>query len=271
MRSAELISILFFATVSIGAVVLPLARPRLERALGLGAAGILLATLLPLLSGLPGGEVVRDLAPALLLLIGYWQTGQFLVRRNDRFQALLERVDRRWLPRPRRAGAGDGDRSPLGLYLEAAYLACYPVVPLGVGALYLGGRSDMVDPFWTVVLTATFATHALTTRFQSWPPWMMDSAGRPDVRSSAVGSVNQWLTNHASIRLNSFPSGHVASSAAVGLVVLAALPAVGLVFLWIAGSIAVASVVLRYHYGLDVVLGLAVAGVSFALLGPGLR
>jgi membrane-associated phospholipid phosphatase len=65
--------------------------------------------------------------------------------------------------------------------------------------------------------------------------------------------------------VNTFPSGHVAVSIAVGFGVAAALPLTGFALLVAAASIAVACVVGRYHYTVDVVsgaaLGLVVCGV----------
>ena len=119
------------------------------------------------------------------------------------------------------------------------------------------------------MLPATFATHALTTVFQSRPPWMALAEGERAAGASGVAWLNQWVTNNASIRFNSFPSGHVACASAVGLVLLEIFPPAGMVFLWMAGSIAAATLLLRHHYGLDVILGFALAVVSFTLLGIG--
>ncbi len=267
MRPAECISVAFFAFFLIAAAVVPLGRTKRLKAIGIGAMGILGAWLLQDLDVLPGGGVLRDLVPGLLLLMGYWQSGQFFVGSNARLQDFLGRFDRRWFPGAGRLRSSLGERPALSFYLEAAYLACYPVVPLSVGVLYLAGHSGAVDQFWRVVLPPTFACYGLTALFQSWPPWMVDSAEGHATRSSNVRSINQWVTDHASIRANTFPSGHVANSFAIGLVLLTVVPVAGVVFLWVAASVAVSTVVLQYHYALDVVLGVALAVLSFALLG----
>jgi undecaprenyl-diphosphatase len=67
----------------------------------------------------------------------------------------------------------------------------------------------------------------------------------------------------ASIQLNTFPSGHVASSVATALVVATPLPAVGLLLTAIAGGIAAGSIVGRYHYLADVLAGTAIALTAF--------
>jgi len=45
------------------------------------------------------------------------------------------------------------------------------------------------------------------------------------------------------------------------------LPLAGALFLWEAASIAVASVVLRYHSAADALLGIVLATISFKVLG----
>lgn len=267
MRSAEIISLAFFGAFTVAAAVVPLPKARRIKGIGIGVAGVLIAWLLPQLDALAGGAVARDFIPAFLLLVAYWQTGQFVVGSDPRFQAFLERFDERWFAVAARLRRNLGDRRTIPHYLEIAYITCYPVVPLGVAVLYFMGRSDAVDQFWRVVLPATYATHGLTAVFHSWPPWMADSVAARTRRSSTLRSVNEWVTDNASIRANSFPSGHAASSFAIGFVLFDALPVAGLAFLWIAASIAASSILLRYHYVLDVVLGVGLAGASYVLLG----
>lgn len=267
MRSAEIISIAFFGAFTVAAAVVALPRARRIRGIGIGLAGILITWLLPQLDALAGGAVVRDFLPGFLLLVAYWQTGQFVVGSDPRFQGFLEQVDERWFAGASKLRTGLGERRAIAHYLEVAYMACYPVVPLGVAVLYLLGRHDAVDQLWRVVLPATYATHGLTAVFHSFPPWMADSADDRSYRSLSLRSVNEWVTDNASIRVNSFPSGHAASSFAIGFVLFDALPVAGLAFLWIAASIAASSVLLRYHYVLDVVLGIGLAGASYLLLG----
>ena len=60
MRPAELISIAFFGAFVVAGVVVPLPRARRVKAIGIGAAGILIAWLLSRLEALPGGPVARD-------------------------------------------------------------------------------------------------------------------------------------------------------------------------------------------------------------------
>ena len=65
--------------------------------------------------------------------------------------------------------------------------------------------------------------------------------------------------------MNTFPSGHAAGSFAVALAVIGVLPVTGVVFLVLALSIAVACVVGRYHYVVDVIAGIGLAVAIWAV------
>jgi hypothetical protein len=66
---------------------------------------------------------------------------------------------------------------------------------------------------------------------------------------------------HGTIRVNTFPSGYVAVSFAVAAAVFGALPAAGALLFGLSCSIAVACIVGRYHYVMDVVTGALLAAV----------
>ena len=128
-------------------------------------------------------------------------------------------------------------------------------------------QSQAADQFWTVVLPPSYACYVFTVLFQSLAPWQVDAEEGVYLRRSNIRSLTLWVLRHGSIRANTFPSGHVANSLAIALVLLELIPVAGAVFLWIAASIAVATAVLRYHYTIDAVLGAALALLSFVLFG----
>ena len=72
------------------------------------------------------------------------------------------------------------------------------------------------------------------------------------------------MVRHATIGVNTFPSGHVAVSLAVALAVIGSMPLAGVVLLVLAVSISIACVVGRYHYAVDVIAGAMVAAVVYA-------
>ncbi len=267
MRAAEWISVAFFAAFLGASVFTPLAPRKRLKAIGIGLAGILVALTLPSLDALPGGRVIRDVIPGFFLLMTYWQSGQFFTGNNSKVQASLSAIDERWFPGVARITASLGERPVFAAYLEAAYLMCYPTVPLGIGVLYLMGQSSSMGLFWLVVLPPTYICYATTVLFQSLPPWEIDAATGVGIGRSNIRSLTIWVLRTGSIRANTFPSGHVANSLAIALVLLKLIPVAGVVFLAIAVSIALATAVLRYHYAIDAVLGAVLAVLSFVLLG----
>ena len=110
----------------------------------------------------------------------YWQTGQFFQGPNHRIEQRLLAFDR-WLM-PRTAGTSGTARTGLGLALEVAYLFCYPLVPLGLLALYVAGQREHVASFWLVVLIATYLCYAITPFVPAYPP--RDLAGGQPARGA---------------------------------------------------------------------------------------
>ena len=267
MRPAEAVIATFFTAFVIFAWVVEDPGNRRLESVGLGVFGLALVAAGPLVDGSPWGRLVRDLLPSLLLLLTYWQTGRLVTAIDPRFQQLLVRVERRWFSPVVSLSERIQDRRGWFLYLSASYLACYPILPLGVVVLHLVGRADAVPTFWLVVLPPTLACHALTTVFRSWPPWVSDQTDGARPERSVVESLNRWVSDHASIRANTFPSGHAASTAAVALALWHVGPLWGVAFGWLAGSVAVATVLLRYHYTTDTLLGLGLAVASYLTLG----
>jgi membrane-associated phospholipid phosphatase len=78
-----------------------------------------------------------------------------------------------------------------------------------------------------------------------------------------VRRFNVAILNRASVQWNTFPSGHTAASLATALAVGHHDPVAGVVLGVIAVSIAVGSVVGRYHYAADALAGAFVAVAAF--------
>lgn len=259
MRISEWIQIGFASIFAIAAWVYPLAVRRRLIITSL-AAGAIFAIALARLSGYILAPVqvstLRDWLPAALMLIPYWQTGQFFLGPNEKIQAWLMQSDRRVWNFASRAGWRLGRFGHTTM--EWAYVLCYPLPLLGLATLYAAGLSREADSFWAFVLLPTFLCYAITPFVPAMPPRFLESEHR---ESQATNSkiFNLWIQKHGSIHAISFPSAHVAASLAISLFVLQRVPAVGLIFLVISFWIAVAAVVERYHYALDAVLGAILA------------
>jgi membrane-associated phospholipid phosphatase len=208
--------------------------------------------------------VLLDLLTVALFLIPYWQTGQFFLAPNPRAQDRLLAFDRWLLPRlSRKSGT---DANSIGLLLEMAYLSCYPLVPLGLAAMYLAGLRSHIDGFWCVLLVSTYLCYAITPVVPAFPPraLLLDQPlGQAAGNTGRGRLLNRWILQHGSIHAISFPSAHVASAFAIALVLLHDAPWLGLVFLVIAILISLGAVVGRYHYALDVMAGAVTALIVF--------
>jgi membrane-associated phospholipid phosphatase len=120
-----------------------------------------------------------------------------------------------------------------------------------------------VSSFWLVVLLSTYICYAITLFVPALPPRVLNSAHLISTPPGRVRVFNRWILNHGSIHAISFPSAHVASALAVSLILLRAIPIVGIVFFAVSIWISTGAVVGRYHYVLDVLLGAATALIVF--------
>jgi hypothetical protein len=204
-------------------------------------------------------SVLRDWLPAPLMLFPYWQAGAFRGGLNLRWQNRLAKVDQqlfafgdRLLPRLTSA-------KPVHIYLEIAYLLCYPLIPLGLAALYLQHLGWYADDYWLAVLPPTYCCYLVLPFLQMLPPRMLAEGANSPSPLSYIRRFNLRILHHGSVQLTTFPSAHVASTMAASLILLQLSPATGGVFLILSVSIAVAAVAGRYHFAADVLLGAAAA------------
>jgi membrane-associated phospholipid phosphatase len=263
MRASEWIQIVFAIGIGLLAWMWPLdMRRRLRIAL---LAVIVPAAILVARYALHGygGSVVRDWLPAALLLIPYWQAGQFFTGPDARIQKWLAQTDEKVLRMLRRI-IGSRENGAWARYFETAYLMCYPLVPIGLAVLYLGHRRGAADFYWIVVVLASDISFASTIFVPAMPPRLVPAqAAEPRVAANSVRKLNLEVLNRGSIQAITFPSAHVASTTAVALVLTRFLPLTGAIFLVVATSIAIGAFLGRYHYFLDVALGAIEAAAVF--------
>ena len=259
MRAAEWIHIIVFTFFVVLAWVRALPWRRRAKVTAISAVG--------LGATLTANAAVRDWLPVGLMLLVYWQAGEFFLRINRPVQDRLERFDRevippmfRWLARGR---AGKW----VSIYLELSYLFCYPMIPMSIGALYLLGLGEHADQFWAVVLASTYLCYAVLPFVQTMPPRASQEPWLNLLPLNAVRRFNLWILRNASIHANTFPSAHVAASTASALVLSTVAPwPVGLAFSVLAAGIAFGTFIGRYHYAADAILGCALAATVFLCL-----
>jgi membrane-associated phospholipid phosphatase len=212
-------------------------------------------------------SVVRDWLPAPLLLMVYWQAGQFFLRIDESVQSRFARLDARLVTPVLDWCVARPVGRVLLTWLELAYLFCYPMVPFALAAVYLLRRGQEADHFWSVVLPATYFCYVMVPFVQTLPPRMLGEHARAAPPPTEVRKFNLWILLHASIHANTFPSAHVAASMACALVLLRLDLGVGLGFLVVAISIALGAVAGRYHYAIDAIAGTVVAVIAFVAAG----
>jgi hypothetical protein len=207
----------------------------------------------------PWAAVVRAWQPALQILVCYWISGALFVRPMPRLEAWLVRTDAAVFSTLRLREAIS--RAPRALLeaLEAAYLLVYPVIPAGFAAALIASPGLDPDGYWSVVVAAELACYAALPWLQSRPPRALGDQPWIDARRVAVRRLNLRILRHGSIQVNTLPSAHAAGAAATALTVAAVSPAAGVLFAAIAAGIVTGSVVGRYHYAIDSLLGIVVA------------
>jgi len=257
VRSSEWIALLYFLYLGIVCWLRPV--PAVRRAVISVISAVQIAAILTVAHQTP--SYVRDWAPFFYIWVAYYLTGYLFVAPSLRLEAWLLKWDHRWLGDPTTRFA----HWPWWLiaYLDVIYTLCFALLPGGFAALALAGHSYRANRYWTMVLAADLGAFAPLSVFQTRPPWAIE---KPAVlAASRLHRLASYVVKNGTTGVNTFPSGHVAVTIAVAFGVMSSLPLVGVALLICAASIAVACVVGRYHYTVDVIagaaLGLAVCAV----------
>lgn len=267
MRRAELISLVAFSFFIIASWLRPLTTERRIAIAAIGGAGIVLIMAAQFADQYLSPfsvSVARDWLPAGLMPMVYWQAGCFSGRVNKGFQKRLQMLDQKllagWMPNV----AAKPSYRWIAVSLELAYLSCYALVPLGLGVLYWADLQHLASEYWSVALLATYPCYAFTAFVPTEPPRTVEtkSAG---TAAGKIRRFNLWIVRWFTIKLNTFPSGHVTATLGGSLVLLHFLPTIGLAFVLVSIGIALGAVLGRYHYSADVLLGAALTVAVYAL------
>jgi membrane-associated phospholipid phosphatase len=253
MYAYELLAIAYFSALLAMTVASDSTSRRSALAASAAAIGlvILAARLAP-----PG---LREWAPQLDLLLGYWIPGLMVAAARDGaagvtpFERWLRGTDEKI--RPRLPALPDR----LGALTELAYLLCTPLVPISFAVVWwLGGSAD-VSRFWLSVLGAGYPCYGSL-------PWLLSRPPRSHMAEAVEGrtvrAANVFVLSRLSHEWNTFPSGHVAVSFAAAFSAARLSPEAGAVVGFVAAGVAVGAVVGRYHYVVDVIAGIFIAAVA---------
>ncbi len=266
MRKAEWLSVIAFCFFIVASWLRPVSGRRRMAIVAIGVTGLLLLTLVLFADQfLPQWpvNVARNLLPAVLMPMVYWQAGWLSGKINHGFQAKLQQLDRklvsRWIPilaQPRYRWAM--------AILELAYISCYVVVPLGLLVLYWNGLERHVPDYWAVPLLATYPCYAFTAFFPTQPPRKLETKSAATV-TGKIRRFNLWVVRAFSTELNTFPSAHVTATLGSSLVLLHFVPGIGLLFVLISIGIGLGAVMGRYHYAADVLLAALITVAVYLL------
>jgi hypothetical protein len=266
LRVSEWIIVLYAAYLLALLPVRPIPRPRQVKLLAFAPA---LAGATLLVASLPRSPVLgvlRTWLPLLGMLVGYWLTGLYYVDPQPELEARFSAFDRRvrgWL------GAADIERTaPRAVLelLEACYLSCYVMVPAGLLAITLAGAGYAAEGYLRTVLVAELCCFGVLPWVRTRPAWVLHPDSPLSQRRVLMRQVSLAVTRKASIRANTFPSGHAAGALAVALAVVPVWPLAGAIFSVLALGIIAGSVVGEYHYAGDALTG---AAVGLAVWGAG--
>jgi len=249
VRSSEWIALLYFLYLATVCWLRPV--PAARRLIITGISLTLVAVIWFLARQAPSSA--RDWAPFLYVSVGYYLTGHLFVAPSLDLEAWLLKWDHRWFGDP--TASFSNWPAWLIAYLDVIYTLCFVLLPGGFAALSLTGHSAQANRYWTMVLAADLGAFAPLSVFQTRPPWAIEPPAV--LAASRIHRLASYVVKNATTGVNTFPSGHVAVTIAVALGVFPALPILGVILLVCAVSIAVACVVGRYHYAVDVLAGAA--------------
>ena len=258
MWHSEGIAIAYFGYLAAAAWLRPVARQRRLVLLALAIAAIVV---IPGLARF-GYPMVRAWAPAAYILVGYYASAYVFIAPSTALEAWLMAWDWRLLGDPATRFASWP--RPLLAFLEIIYLGCFLLVGAGFLVLALSRHAASADSFWTLVVAAEFGSFAPLAFIQTRPPWALER--KPVLADRRVHELAVGMTDRFTIRVNTFPSGHVAGSLATAIAVGSVMPRTGAVFFVLAVCIAIATVVGRYHYIVDGIAGAALTLLLWALV-----
>ena len=233
------------------------------RVLSTGVVCVGLAVMLSQLRLSPILRIAREWLPTFYLLQGYWLCGLF-------FRQPMLTVEQRLIDIDRTLFRVFGvttflTRGPkLALeYFELTHLLVYPLLPISFGLFsWLGFRAS-ADSFWTAILIAGYGCYGVLPFIQTRPPRIFEFQS-PETRRGLVSRrANLHLIKRFSVQVNTFPSGRIAVALASTLAVMSASTSIGIVMLILVAHITVATVLGRYHYLVDSLLGLLVGGIAW--------
>jgi len=254
MAAYEWVVVAYFSALTLAGWMRPVGPVSRRKAASLGSAVVLTVFVV----AITGSGALRAWGPLVYLFAGYWMPALLVTPTKEQsFEAWLVRADtglRRLLP---------GVPEALAPLLELAYLLCYPLVPLSFAVVWLQGGTVDVERFWLAVLLSGYACYVTLPWLVSRPPRARQHHGT----RGGLQDLNVHVLARCSHQFNTFPSGHVAVTAASAVGAGSVSAPAGVAIGAVVAAISVGAAAGGYHYVLDVILGLIVAAAAAAVAG----
>ena len=253
--TSEWIIIGFFLYLIILARLRPLSGHQRGRVVLVGLVCTSLALMLSQLRLSPILHLARAWLPAIYVLQGYWLSGLFFrMAMSDVEEHLLD-LDR-WLFRMTKLTEllTKGPRIVLE-YFELTYLLAYFFVPASFALFCWLGFREEADNFWTAILIASYGCYGILPWIQTRPPRSLELDSPLDARGLLFRRANLFILKHGTVQVNTFQSGHASAIVAAALALVLVDPVIGAVLMVLAVSLIGATVLGRYRYAADTVLG----------------
>ncbi|MCW5980526.1 MAG: phosphatase PAP2 family protein [Bryobacteraceae bacterium] len=152
--------------------------------------------------------------------------------------------------------------------LDISYTLVYAMLPFSLAMLYVYHRRERVESLLFNFLLAVLSAYTVFPLFPSEPPWTVFPEQDYPAYDTVFRRLNEAMLRSQGIHTAVFPSTHVSGSFSVAFAIMRLLPErrwVGRLLLTVAILIAVATIYGRYHYAVDAVAGLSVAGAATAV------
>jgi hypothetical protein len=230
------------------------------------AAGLVAYIFAALFFAAAESPAARFIGPLFVLVVGYWLTKPFYTSPSPRLEAWLLRYDDLWHIDRLAASA------PRWLHgvVEAAYIGAYPFMVVAAIPAFAASREAFAW-HWTMVLAAELSCYVTLPWLQARPPRENGDGScfyavrQNKTRPHFLRRLNEAMLDRLSVRATTIPSGHVAGPIAAALSIWMITPAWGPWLMAGALAITAATVIGRYHYAIDALLGLAVGAVPPAI------
>ena len=211
---------------------------------------------------------VRDWYPVPLILLAFREMGWMALPHTSRaFENYWVLLDRRLLNDWGLKAVIESLGPVLPNLLELSYLLVYVMPIVTVAVFYIYGARDRLDDAYSILLFGTLTAYAMYPFFPSEPPRTVFPLDDLPMLS-ALRRLNLFFVGSYGIHTSVFPSGHSAAAFSAAFAVMKLVPErpwLGRGFLVLAVLIGFASIYGRYHFAIDAVAGLVLAGLAVGL------